>query len=213
MALSPLFPDGLWFKYLGRKLAARVLNTWHEDFVDEDTGEVVSIERNEIVLDRDTVLDKENIEEILEIEVKTILLHKESNEQGDYAIIHNTLQKDPTNSEKEAVEHIYRQLRNAEPPDEETARGIIDKLFFSDQRYNLGEVGRYRMNKKLGLNIEMDKQVLTKEDIICIIFAIFIPPLGVGLHEGITTNFWIDLILTLLFYLPGMIFALIVVLS
>jgi DNA-directed RNA polymerase subunit beta len=156
-------------KYLGRKLAARVLNTWHEDFVDEDTGEVVSIERNEIVLDRDTVLDKENIEEILEAGVKTILLHKESNEQGDYAIIHNTLQKDPTNSEKEAVEHIYRQLRNAEPPDEETARGIIDKLFFSDQRYSLGEVGRYRMNKKLGLDIGMDKQVLTKEDIITII--------------------------------------------
>ena len=156
-------------KYLGRKLAARVLNTWHEDFVDEDTGEVVSIERNEIVLDRDTILDKENIEEILEADVKTILLHKESTEQGDYAIIHNTLQKDPTNSEKEAVEHIYRQLRNAEPPDEETARGIIDKLFFSDQRYSLGEVGRYRMNKKLGLDIGMDKQVLTKEDIITII--------------------------------------------
>ena len=156
-------------KILGRKLAARVLNTWHEDFVDEDTGEVVSIERNEIVLDRDTILDKENIEEILESGTKTILLHKESAQQGDYAIIHNTLQKDPTNSEKEAVEHIYRQLRNAEPPDEETARGIIDKLFFSDQRYNLGEVGRYRMNKKLGLDIGMDKQVLTKEDIITII--------------------------------------------
>ncbi|MDH7913137.1 DNA-directed RNA polymerase subunit beta [Winogradskyella sp. SYSU M77433] len=156
-------------KVLGRKLAARVLNTWHEDFVDEDTGEVVSIERNEIVLDRDTIIDKDNIEEILEAEVKTILLHKESAQQGDYAIIHNTLQKDPTNSEKEAVEHIYRQLRNAEPPDEETARGIIDKLFFSDQRYSLGEVGRYRMNKKLGLDIGMDKQVLTKEDIITII--------------------------------------------
>ncbi|OZV68986.1 DNA-directed RNA polymerase subunit beta [Winogradskyella aurantia] len=156
-------------KVIGRKLAARVLNTWHEDFVDEDTGEVVSIERNEIVLDRDTVIDKDNIEEILEADVKTILLHKESAQQGDYAIIHNTLQKDPTNSEKEAVEHIYRQLRNAEPPDEETARGIIDKLFFSDQRYSLGEVGRYRMNKKLGLDIGMDKQVLTKEDIITII--------------------------------------------
>ncbi|MCB0450705.1 MAG: DNA-directed RNA polymerase subunit beta [Confluentibacter sp.] len=156
-------------KYQGRKLAARVLNTWHEDFVDEDTGEVVSIERNEIILDRDTVLDKDNIEEIIEADVKAILLHKESAEQGDYAIIHNTLQKDPTNSEKEAVEHIYRQLRNAEPPDEETARGIIDKLFFSDQRYSLGEVGRYRMNKKLGLDIEMEKQVLTKEDIITII--------------------------------------------
>ncbi|MDO1501222.1 DNA-directed RNA polymerase subunit beta [Winogradskyella maritima] len=156
-------------KVIGRKLAARVLNTWHEDFVDEDTGEVVSIERNEIVLDRDTIVDKENIEEILEAGVKTILLHKESAQQGDYAIIHNTLQKDPTNSEKEAVEHIYRQLRNAEPPDEETARGIIDKLFFSDQRYSLGEVGRYRMNKKLQLDIGMDKQVLTKLDIITII--------------------------------------------
>ena len=156
-------------KVIDRKLAARVLNTWHEDFVDEDTGEVVSIERNEIVLDRDTVIDKDNIEEILEAGVKTILLHKETAQQGDYAIIHNTLQKDPTNSEKEAVEHIYRQLRNAEPPDEETARGIIDKLFFSDQRYSLGEVGRYRMNKKLGLDIGMDKQVLTKEDIITII--------------------------------------------
>ena len=156
-------------KVLGRKLAARVLNTWYEDFVDEDTGEVVSIERNEIVLDRDTELDKDHIEEILETGTKTILLHKEDNSTGDYAIIHNTLQKDPTNSEKEAVEHIYRQLRNAEPPDEETARGIIDKLFFSDQRYSLGEVGRYRMNKKLGLDIGMDKQVLTKEDIITIV--------------------------------------------
>ncbi len=156
-------------KYLGRKLAARVLKTWHEDFVDEDTGEVVSIERNEIVLDRDTVLEKEHVDEILDSGTKTILLHKEDNQQGDYAIIHNTLQKDPTNSEKEAVEHIYRQLRNAEPPDEETARGIINKLFFSDQRYNLGEVGRYRMNKKLGLDIDMEKQVLTKEDIITIV--------------------------------------------
>jgi DNA-directed RNA polymerase subunit beta len=129
----------------------------------------VSIERNEIVLDRDTVLEKEHLDEIIDANVKTILLHKESAQMGDYAIIHNTLQKDPTNSEKEAVEHIYRQLRNAEPPDEETARGIIDKLFFSDQRYNLGEVGRYRMNKKLGLDIGMDKQVLTKEDIITIV--------------------------------------------
>jgi DNA-directed RNA polymerase subunit beta len=156
-------------KFAGRRLAARVLNTWHEDFVDEDTGEVVSIERNEIILDRDTILDKDNIEEIIEADVKTILLHKEDNNAADYTIIHNTLQKDPTNSEKEAVEHIYRQLRNAEPPDEETARGIIDKLFFSDQRYNLGEVGRYRMNKKLGLDIPMEKQVLTKEDIITIV--------------------------------------------
>ena len=156
-------------KYVGRKLAARVLKTWHEDFVDEDTGEVVSIERNEIILDRDTVLEKEHIEEILDSGSKAILLHKEDNHLGDYAIIHNTLQKDPTNSEKEAVEHIYRQLRNAEPPDEETARGIIHKLFFSDQRYNLGEVGRYRMNKKLNLDIPMEKQVLTKEDIITIV--------------------------------------------
>ena len=156
-------------KVLGRKLAARVLRTWHEDFVDEDTGEVISIERNEIVIDRDIVLEKEHIDEIIEAEVKTILLHKLDAHTSDYAIIHNTLQKDPTNSEKEAVEHIYRQLRNAEPPDEDTARGIIDKLFFSDQRYNLGEVGRYRMNKKLNLDIEMDKQVLTKIDIITIV--------------------------------------------
>ena len=156
-------------KYIGRRLAARVLNTWHEDFVDEDTGEVVSIERNEIILDRDTIIDKDNVEEIIDSNVKSILLHKEDNNAVDYSIIHNTLQKDPTNSEKEAVEHIYRQLRNAEPPDEETARGIIDKLFFSDQRYNLGEVGRYRINKKLGLDTPMEKQVLTKEDIITIV--------------------------------------------
>jgi DNA-directed RNA polymerase subunit beta len=156
-------------KVLGRKLAARVLKTWHEDFVDEDTGEVVSIERNEIILDRDTILEKEHVEEILEADTKTILLHKEDNEMGDYAIIHNTLQKDPTNSEKEAVEHIYRQLRNAEPPDYETAKGIINKLFFSEQRYSLGEVGRYRMNKKLNLDIAIDQEVLTKLDIITII--------------------------------------------
>ena len=156
-------------KYLGRRLAARVINTWHEDFVDEDTGEVVSIERNEIILDRDTILEKEHIDQIVESNAKTILLHKEDERSVDYNIIHNTLQKDPTNSEKEAVEHIYRQLRNAEPPDEETARDIIDKLFFSDQRYNLGDVGRYRMNKKLGLDIPMEKQVLTKEDIITIV--------------------------------------------
>ena len=156
-------------KVLGRKLAARVLRSWIEDFVDEDTGEVISIERNEIVIDRDTVLEKEHIDQIIDAGSKNILLHKKDAHMSDYAIIYNTLQKDPTNSEKEAVEHIYRQLRNAEPPDEDTARGIIDKLFFSDQRYNLGEVGRYRMNKKLGLNVDMDKQVLTKEDIITII--------------------------------------------
>ena len=156
-------------KVLGRKLAARVLKTWHEDFVDEDTGEVISIERNEIIIDRDTIIGKEHVEEILGANVKNVLLHKVDAHLSDYAIIYNTLQKDPTNSEKEAVEHIYRQLRNAEPPDEDTARGIIDKLFFSDQRYNLGEVGRYRMNKKLGLDIGMDKLVLTKLDIITII--------------------------------------------
>jgi len=156
-------------KVLGRKLAARVLKTWHEDFVDEDTGEVVSIERNEIIFDRDTIIEKDYIDEIIESGVKTVLLHKEDHQMGDYAIIHNTLQKDPTNSEKEAVEHIYRQLRNAEPPDEETARGIIDKLFFSEQRYNLGEVGRFRMNTKLQLNEPIDQKVLTKNDIITII--------------------------------------------
>jgi DNA-directed RNA polymerase subunit beta len=156
-------------KVLGRTLAARVLKTWFEDFVDEDTGEVVSIERNEIVLDRETVLEKEHIDEIIESGAKTILLHKEDNQSQDYAIIHNTLQKDPTNSEKEAVEHIYRQLRNAEPPDYETAKGVINKLFFSEQRYNLGEVGRFRMNKRLGLDEPIDQKVLTKKDIITII--------------------------------------------
>ncbi len=155
-------------KVIGRKLAARLLKTWHEDFVDEDTGEVVSIERNDIILDRDTVIEKDHIEEILESGAKTILLHKEDISQSDYAIIYHTLQKDSTNSEKEAVEYIYRLLRNAEPPDEETARGIINKLFFSDQRYSLGEVGRYRINKKLNLDIPMDVQVLTREDIIVI---------------------------------------------
>jgi len=156
-------------RVLGRKLVARVLKTWFEDFVDEDTGEVVSIERNEVLLDRDIVLEKEHVDIILEAGVKTILLHKENAEASEYAIIHNTLQKDPTNSEKEAVEHIYRQLRNAEPPDEETARGIIDKLFFSETRYSLGEVGRYRINKKLNLNLGLDEATLTKLDIILII--------------------------------------------
>ena len=156
-------------KISGRKLAARVLNSWYEDFVDEDTGEVISIERNEVILDRDTIIDKENIELILESNTKSVLINKEFDDKSEYAIIHNTLQKDPTNSEKEAIEHVYRQLRNTEPPDEETARGIIDKLFFSEQRYNLGEVGRYRMNKKLGLDIDMENLVLTKQDIITII--------------------------------------------
>ena len=156
-------------KVLGKSLAARVLKTWFEDFVDEDTGEVVSIERNEIILDRDTILEEDHIQEILDADVKTILLHREDDISAYYKIVHNTLAKDPTNSEKEAVEYIYRQLRNSEPPDEETARGIIDKLFFSETRYNLGEVGRYRINKKLNLNISIDQLVLTKEDIICIV--------------------------------------------
>ena len=156
-------------KYIGRKIAARVLKTWIEDFVDEDTGEVVSIERNEIIFDRDTIIEKEHIDEIVDADVKSILLHKEDMSASDYAIIHNTLQKDPTNSEKEAVEHIYRQLRNAEPPDFETAKGVIDKLFFSEQRYNLGEVGRFRMNKKLNLDGNSNAMVLTKVDIITII--------------------------------------------
>ena len=154
-------------KVEGRTLAARVLNTWFEDFVDEDTGEVVSIERNEIILDRETILEKEHLDLILDAGVKSILIHKENS--NEFSIIQNTLQKDPTNSEKEAVEYIYRQLRNADPPDEETARGIIEKLFFSEQRYSLGEVGRYRLNKKLGLNISEKTEVLTKEDIISIV--------------------------------------------
>jgi DNA-directed RNA polymerase subunit beta len=156
-------------KNLGRKLAARVLKSWIEDFVDEDTGEVVSIERNEIVLDRKTVLEEEHIELILDSGAETILLHKEDANIGDYAIIHNTLQKDPCNSAKEAVVYIYRQLRNSEPPDEATAMDVIDKLFFSSKRYDLGDVGRYRLNHKLNLNTATDIKVLTKEDIIAII--------------------------------------------
>jgi DNA-directed RNA polymerase subunit beta len=156
-------------KVVGRKLAARVLKTWIEDFVDEDTGEVVSIERNEVVIDRETVLEDEHIEEIIDSGTKTILLHKEDQNLSDFAIIYNTLQKDPCNSEKEAVVHIYRQLRNAEPPDEATARDVIDKLFFSDKRYDLGDVGRYRLNKKLNLNIDLDTKVLTRDDMIAII--------------------------------------------
>ncbi len=156
-------------KVVGRRLAARVLKSWIEDFVDEDTGEVVSIERNEVIIDREIILNDDHIDEIIEAGVKNILLHKEEQNQQDFAIIYNTLQKDPCNSEKEAVLHIYRQLRNAEPPDEATARDVIDKLFFSDKRYDLGDVGRYRINKKLGLDIEMNTKVLTKEDIIEII--------------------------------------------
>ncbi|PIP54439.1 MAG: DNA-directed RNA polymerase subunit beta [Bacteroidetes bacterium CG23_combo_of_CG06-09_8_20_14_all_32_9] len=156
-------------KLIGRKLAARVLKTWIEDFVDEDTGEVVSIERNEIIIDRETIIDKDHINLIVDSGSKTILLHKEDQNLADFAIIYNTLQKDPCNSEKEAVIYIYRQLRNAEPPDEATAHDVIDKLFFSVKRYDLAEVGRYRINKKLGLEIPIDVKTLTKEDIISII--------------------------------------------
>ncbi len=156
-------------RVLGRKLAARVLRSWIEDFVDEDTGEVVSIERTEVIIDRETVLEDEHIDMIIDSGIKTILLHRDDKHTGDFSIIFNTLQKDTANSEKEAVEYIYRQLRNAEPPDEETARGIIEKLFFSDKRYDLGDVGRYRINKKLDLSISNDVKVLTKEDIISII--------------------------------------------
>ena len=156
-------------KAIGRKLAARVLRTWVEDFVDEDTGEVVSIERNEVIMDRETVLEEENIDMILESGVQNILLHKEDANTSDYSIVFNTLQKDTTNSEKEAIQYIYRQLRNAEPPDDASAREVITNLFFSEKRYDLGDVGRFRINKKLGLTTSMDVKVLTKEDIIEII--------------------------------------------
>jgi DNA-directed RNA polymerase subunit beta len=156
-------------KVVGRKLAARVLKSWVEDFVDEDTGEVVSIERNEVVIDRETVIENEHIDLIVDSGAKTIILHKENVNTSDFTIIYNTLQKDTSNSEKEAVEHIYRQLRNAEPPDMETARGVIDKLFFSEQRYDLGEVGRFRINRKLNLDASMDQRTLTRDDMIHII--------------------------------------------
>lgn len=156
-------------KVVGRKLAARVLKSWIEDFVDEDTGEVVSIERNEVVIDRETVIENDHIDAILDSGTKTILLHKETYNQTDFSIIYNTLHKDPCNSEKEAIYYIYRQLRNSEPPDETTARDVIDKLFFSDKRYDLGDVGRYKINKKLGLDIPNETKVLTKQDIIEII--------------------------------------------
>ena len=156
-------------KHVGRKLAARVLKSWVEDFVDEDTGEVVSIERNEIIIDRETVLESSHIDDILESGTPTVLLHKEDPDMSDFSIIYNTLQKDPSNSEKEAVLYIYRQLRNAEPADDSSAREVIQNLFFSEKRYDLGEVGRYRINKKLQLNTDMDTRVLTKDDIIHII--------------------------------------------
>src|SRR5690349_8530650 len=155
-------------KYVGKRLAARVLRTWVEDFVDEDTGEVVSIERNEIVMERDTVLDEEAIDTISEMDVKSVFVQRED-VGGDYAIIYNTLNKDTSNSELEAVQFIYRQLRGADAPDNETARGIIDKLFFSDKRYDLGEVGRYKINRKLNLDAPLEQKTLTKEDIILII--------------------------------------------
>ncbi len=155
-------------KHLGKKLAARVLRTWVEDFVDEDTGEVVSIERNEIVMERDTILDEAAVETIADLDVKSVFIQRED-VGGDYNIIYNTLNKDTSNSELEAVQHIYRQLRGADAPDNETARGIIDKLFFSDKRYDLGEVGRYKINRKLGVNQRLENKVLTKEDIIEII--------------------------------------------
>jgi len=156
-------------KAVGRKLAARVLKTWIEDFVDEDTGEVVSIERNDVIIDRETVLEEKHIDDIINSGVQNILLHKEDVNTSDYSIIFNTLQKDTSNSEKEAVQFIYRQLRNADPPDDASAREVIQNLFFSEKRYDLGEVGRFRINKKLGLTTSMDVKVLTKEDIIAII--------------------------------------------
>ena len=156
-------------KNIGRKLAARVVDSWIEDFVDEDTGEVVSMERTEVVIERDVELTEENIEKILELNIKTILVTTEDKDGIDYSVIYNTLKKDTANNAKEAVEYIYRQLRNAEPPDEETARGIIDKLFFSDKRYDLGDVGRYRINTKLNLDVPDEVRVLTQTDITSII--------------------------------------------
>ena len=156
-------------KVVGRKLAARVLKSWMEDFVDEDTGEVTSIERNEVILERETVLDEDNINEIIESGVSVVLLHKEAQNTSDYSIIYNTLQKDPSNTEIDAIRHIYRQLRSAEPADDASAREVINNLFFSEKRYDLGDVGRYRINKKLNLDIDDSIRVLTKEDIIEII--------------------------------------------
>ena len=156
-------------KVMGRKLAARVLKSWVEDLVDEDTGEVVSIERNRIILDRETILEPEHIDQILESGTQSILVHQQEATTSDYSIIFNTLQKDPSNSEKEAVLYIYRQLRNADPADDASAREVINNLFFSEKRYDLGEVGRYRINKKLGLSTDNDVRVLTREDIIEII--------------------------------------------
>ncbi len=157
-------------KLIGQKLAARVVRSWNEDFVDEETGEVVTIPRTEILIERETILEEKHIHIIVNNGIKSVLLHKKEEESSsDYSIIFNTLQKDPANSEKQAVEYIYFQLRSAAPPDEETARSTLDKLFFSEKRYDLGEMGRYRINKKLNLNTSPDIRILTKEDIICII--------------------------------------------
>jgi DNA-directed RNA polymerase subunit beta len=154
---------------VGRTLAANIMKSWYEDYADEDTGEVVSVERNEVVIDRGTLITEDNIEDILDSSVSTILLSKDEENISKYSIIFNTLSKDSSNSEKEAVYYIYRQLRNADPADEASARETIQNLFFSDKRYDLGEVGRYRINKKLNLDTDIDVRILTKEDIICII--------------------------------------------
>ena len=156
-------------KALGRKLAARVLKTWVEDFVDEDTGEVISVDRNELILDRDHILVEEDIDVIIESEAPFVTVHREDINVGEFTIIYNTLKKDVSNSEKEALEEIYRQLRNTEAPDEQTARDSIQNLFFSDKRYDLGEVGRYRINKKLNIDTDYNVRVLTNEDIILIV--------------------------------------------
>jgi DNA-directed RNA polymerase subunit beta len=156
-------------KSIGRKLAARVVKVRNEDFVDGETGEVFNIERTELVVDRETILEDKHINMIVDANIKTVLFHKQDDRQTDYSVIFNTLQKDPANSEKQAIEYIYLQLRNTAAPDEEAARSALDKLFFSEKRYDLGEVGRYRINKKLGLNIPIETGILTKEDIISII--------------------------------------------
>ena len=156
-------------KFLGEKFAAAVTKTWYEDFVDDETGEVVNIERTEVIIDRETVFDKQHIQMITDANIKSVLFHKTDEKNTDYSVIFNTLQKDPTNSGKQAIEYIYLQLKSTTAPDEETARATLEKLFFSDKRYDLGEVGRYRINKKLNLNIPMETGVLTNEDIISII--------------------------------------------
>lgn len=156
-------------KLLGQKLAARIVKTWNEDFVDEETGEVVTIPRTEILIERESILEEKHINLIANNGIKTIFIHKKDEDSSDYSVIFNTLQKDPANSEKQAIEYIYFQLRNTAPPDEETARSVFERLFFSEKRYDLGEMGRFRINKKLELNIPTDVRILTKEDIIAIV--------------------------------------------